>query len=178
MDIHSLLNHTTTTIHTTPAAVRFYLLRSSDDAHHHRRRPPEPHPRNRNPRAKELTRDEKLEIRTLRNRAGWSYRQISDSTGKTVRQVQDALAGPLTPRKKGRRRKRTRPRLEDGEGEMGRFGGLPLVMTPTGGSSVLAASSEEGGQDVGFPLSPPSSPSPSPSPSPLPKKKTNLNKEP
>jgi hypothetical protein len=43
-----------------------------------------------------LTRDQKIEIRTLRNHLEWDYFTIARATGKTFRQVQDVLTGPLT----------------------------------------------------------------------------------
>lgn len=55
--------------------------------------------RQRQNRAPELTRDEKIEIRGLRKYTNWGYKQIADATQKTVRQVQWACNGPLTPQK-------------------------------------------------------------------------------
>ncbi|KAI1140785.1 hypothetical protein F5Y05DRAFT_286849 [Hypoxylon sp. FL0543] len=52
-------------------------------------------------RAKELTRDDKLTVRTLKKYfPELTYIQLSQKTGFTFRQIQDALHGPLTPRKK------------------------------------------------------------------------------
>lgn len=50
-------------------------------------------------RSSELTRDEKIEIRTLHTYARWSYPRIAQALGKTQRQVQLACTTPLTPRK-------------------------------------------------------------------------------
>ncbi|KAI0838295.1 hypothetical protein F5Y06DRAFT_296838 [Hypoxylon sp. FL0890] len=51
-------------------------------------------------RAKELTRDDKLTVRTLRKYfPELTYIQLSQKTGFTARQIQDALHGPLTPKK-------------------------------------------------------------------------------
>jgi len=51
------------------------------------------------PKSQELSRDDKIEIRTLRKYNGWDYMTIAKATGKTYRQVQDAITGPLTPQK-------------------------------------------------------------------------------
>ncbi|KAK0710873.1 hypothetical protein B0H67DRAFT_452812, partial [Lasiosphaeris hirsuta] len=95
MQIQALLN--TTNIHNSPCVERFYRLNTSIQ-----RRPSQPSFKT---YSKVLTRDEKLEIRTLRRHNKWSYITIAKATGKTVRQVQDALGGPLTPRRRQAGRK-------------------------------------------------------------------------
>lgn len=52
----------------------------------------------------DLTRDERIKIRTLREYLHWNDFQIAASTRKTVREVQHALKGPLTPPKRSDRR--------------------------------------------------------------------------
>ena len=61
-------------------------------------------------RAKELSRDDKIAIRTLYFIAEWSRQNIAEKLEKTPRQVQLALQGPLTPRKnKNRKAAITKP---------------------------------------------------------------------
>jgi transposase len=62
-----------------------------------------PQPSERRKRAVNLTRDQRVEIRTLRNVAQWSYDQITANRGYTVRQIQWALDIPLTPKKRRRK---------------------------------------------------------------------------
>lgn len=50
-------------------------------------------------KSKDLTRDERVEIRALRKYADWTYAQIAKATKHTQRQVQTACSGPLTPQK-------------------------------------------------------------------------------
>ena len=57
-------------------------------------------------RAKELDRDTRLRIQTLREYAHWSYADIAQAVGVTRRQVQWACEGPLTPQKTGTAKKR------------------------------------------------------------------------
>jgi len=52
-------------------------------------------------RSKELTRDQRLEIRTLHFKAGWTYEVIAANTPYTYRQIQWACNSPLTPQKRG-----------------------------------------------------------------------------
>ncbi|KAK3692983.1 hypothetical protein B0T22DRAFT_32285 [Podospora appendiculata] len=59
----------------------------------------------RKPYPKHLTRDQRIEIRALRNYAKWTYDQIAAVTPYTHRQIQGACTGPLSPKKKGRRTK-------------------------------------------------------------------------
>ena len=94
MDIRALINNSN--IHSSPCAQRFYQLQVQQQAQDSIRHGPVLRGlRHSTP----LSRDEKIEIRTLRNDAKWSYLAIAQATGKTVHQVQDALTGPLTPRK-------------------------------------------------------------------------------
>ncbi|OTA93376.1 hypothetical protein M434DRAFT_31004 [Hypoxylon sp. CO27-5] len=52
-------------------------------------------------RAKPLTRDDKFQVRTLKKYfPGLTYIQLAQKTGFTARQVQAALHGPLTPKKR------------------------------------------------------------------------------
>ncbi|KAI0543550.1 hypothetical protein F4679DRAFT_568239 [Xylaria curta] len=52
---------------------------------------------------KDLTRDERLEIRVLKKHfPDLTYLNLMDRTGASRKQVQNALNGPLTPKKKGR----------------------------------------------------------------------------
>lgn len=87
MNINSLVNHSQ--VHDSPTAERFYRLQLQ------RQKPPNLQL----PRSKELTRDQKVEIRTLRKYNGWEYSTIRKATGYTERQIQKAINGPLTPRK-------------------------------------------------------------------------------
>jgi hypothetical protein len=50
-------------------------------------------------RSKELTRDQKVEVRTLKKYLDYTNGEIASRTGYTYRQVQQALYGPLTPKK-------------------------------------------------------------------------------
>lgn len=50
-------------------------------------------------RSKELSRDEKLKVRGLREFLKLSYGEISKATGYTSRQVQLVVNGPITPKK-------------------------------------------------------------------------------
>ncbi|KAL1868850.1 hypothetical protein VTK73DRAFT_3493 [Phialemonium thermophilum] len=65
-------------------------------------------------RAPELTRDEKLVIRTLHDVAGWTYKRIATTLQKTERQVEYACQTPLTPKKNrcGRRPRVSRPQKQ------------------------------------------------------------------
>jgi len=93
MDIRALINSNNNNIHTSPCAQRFYQLQLRQQA-------PLRGPVLRGLRhSTPLTRDQKLEIRTLHNYAKWDYLTIAQATGKTFHQVQDALTGPLTPKK-------------------------------------------------------------------------------
>jgi hypothetical protein len=102
MDIQTLLNHNN--IHSSPAAERFYRLQLQQSLRQPNfNRPPSFSTQSigfRNPRAHELTRDEKLEIRTLRKYNKWSYITLAKETHHTYRQVQQACQQPLTPQKK------------------------------------------------------------------------------
>ncbi|KAK4099324.1 hypothetical protein N658DRAFT_167612 [Parathielavia hyrcaniae] len=94
MDIRALVNNCN--IRASPTAVRFYQLQQQRQARDAIQRGPVLRGlRHSTP----LTRDEKIEIRTLRKHAKWDYSTIAQATGKTFHQVQDALTGPLTPRK-------------------------------------------------------------------------------
>ena len=94
MDIRALVNNSD--IHRSPCAQRFYQLQLQRRAQDTIQRGPVLRGlRHSTP----LTRDEKLQIRTLRNDAKWDYLTIAQATGKTFHQVQDALTGPLTPRR-------------------------------------------------------------------------------
>ncbi|KAK4144761.1 uncharacterized protein C8A04DRAFT_27485 [Dichotomopilus funicola] len=86
MDIHALIN--TTDTHNSPCAERSYQLQTQriPGPVFQRKRPPN-----------NLTRDEKIQIRTLREYLNWTDSQIAAARGKTVREVQQALTGPLTP---------------------------------------------------------------------------------
>ncbi|KAK3363914.1 hypothetical protein B0T25DRAFT_55699 [Lasiosphaeria hispida] len=98
MQIQALLN--TTNIHNSPCIERFYRLNTT------LQRPiQQPSFPTHATHSKDLTRDEKIEIRTLRKHNNWSYITIAKATGKTVRQVQGALSGPLTPRRRRSGRK-------------------------------------------------------------------------
>ncbi|KAK0732613.1 hypothetical protein B0T21DRAFT_412779 [Apiosordaria backusii] len=175
MDIPSLLNHTNH-LHSTPQAQRFYYLHSTRHTHRRAFSPPESHPRQ--PKAKPLTRDDKLEIRTLRKHCKWTYQQISQTTGKTIHQVQDALRGNLTPRKRGSKvGTRRRPRGDGGE-ELLKFR-KPVVLRPDGIGVYHDDVSGYGGRGDGENISPalpspPASPSPLPSPSPSPSPRIKL----
>ena len=105
MDIRALINHTN--VHASPTVERFYRLQVQ------RIRQPQfsstvPAKR----RAEEVSRDRKIEARTLRNYARWSYQAISQTLGVTIRQVERACDGPVTPQKTGH------------------VGRLPLIRTP------------------------------------------------
>lgn len=90
MDIHALLNHD------SPSTQRFNRLQKDRSL----RQPTLtntadfPPPRTRAP---ELTRDQKIEMRTLRTHNKWTYSTIAKATGHTIGQVRLALTGPLTP---------------------------------------------------------------------------------
>jgi hypothetical protein len=57
-------------------------------------------------RSNDLTRDQRIEIKALRKYANWTYEEISAKTGHSIRQVQRACDGPVTPQKcKGRQGK-------------------------------------------------------------------------
>lgn len=92
MDIHALLNHD------SPSTQRFNRLQKDRSL----RQPTLtntadfPPPRTRAP---ELTRDQKIEMRTLRTHNKWTYSTIAKATGHTIGQVRLALTGPLTPQK-------------------------------------------------------------------------------
>ncbi|KAK4042963.1 hypothetical protein C8A01DRAFT_44033 [Parachaetomium inaequale] len=94
MDVRALVNNNN--IHASPCAQRFYQLQLRQQAYDTVYRGPVFRGlRHSTP----LTRDQKLEIRTLRNHAKWDYMTIAQATGKTFHQVQDALTGPLTPKR-------------------------------------------------------------------------------
>ncbi|KAI2643756.1 hypothetical protein GGS21DRAFT_486283 [Xylaria nigripes] len=61
-----------------------------------------PVPKNpsRRKRASNLTRDQRHEIKTLREWANWSYNQIAATIGCTHKQVQTACTQLLTPKKR------------------------------------------------------------------------------
>src|SRR6185437_10026186 len=86
----ALVNHSQ--IHSSPSAERFYRLQCQRIQKAKRKR------------STELSRDEKVELRAFRKHLGWDYYQIAQATGKTVRQVQNACTGPLTPQKHKKRR--------------------------------------------------------------------------
>ncbi|KAK4193972.1 hypothetical protein QBC40DRAFT_135852, partial [Triangularia verruculosa] len=98
MEINALVNHHND-IHTSPSAERFYRL-TIDRA----QRPEQPYS-DRNPRSKELTRDEKLVIRTIRQVTNWDHIAIARYVKKSPRQVQYALESQPTPQahRRGRR---------------------------------------------------------------------------
>ncbi|KAI2626878.1 hypothetical protein GGS21DRAFT_493202 [Xylaria nigripes] len=84
-----------------------------------------PIPKNtsRRKRVLNLTRDQLHKIKTLRERANWSYNQIAAINGCTHKQVQTACTQPLTPKKRrGRvavntpKRARIRDWLEENPG--------------------------------------------------------------
>jgi ketohexokinase/beta-glucosidase len=91
MDIRALVNHSNS--YSSPAAERFYRLQALRIA---QPQWPKTTPK---PRAKEVSRDQKIEARALRNHCNWSYSRISEVLGLTPKQVQDAVKGPLTPQK-------------------------------------------------------------------------------
>ncbi|KAI2626861.1 hypothetical protein GGS21DRAFT_264842 [Xylaria nigripes] len=63
--------------------------------------PPEvPVARPKQKRAPVLNREQRIEIRTLRVRAKWSYERIATELGCTQKQVQKACTEPLTPKKR------------------------------------------------------------------------------
>jgi hypothetical protein len=95
MNIHNVIN--TTQIHNSPCAERFYRLQIE--------RQLQPKRLFKRPRADELTRDEKIEIRALRKHNKWDFHTLARATGKTYRQVERACKGPLTPRKQQTGRK-------------------------------------------------------------------------
>lgn len=95
MQISALVNYNTD-LHDSPTAQRFYRLRTQGQI-----RPIGPVLRGLQ-HSRPLTRDEKIEIRALRKHCKWDYFKIAQVTGKTTRQVQDAITGPLTPRHKNR----------------------------------------------------------------------------
>lgn len=99
MKIAALLNNSN--LHNSPTAERFYRLRLQQATRRPNfHRPPVFTPTPEKPRAKELSRDEKIEIRALRKYTKCSESTISQLTGHSERQVQLALNGPLTPQKK------------------------------------------------------------------------------
>ena len=55
--------------------------------------------RQRREKRADLSRDEKIEIRTLRKHTQWTYEEIARVTAHTPRQVQVACNSPLTPKK-------------------------------------------------------------------------------
>lgn len=57
-------------------------------------------PRQKRHKAKDLSRDNKIEVRTLSRVAGWTQKRIENALGYTRHQVLHALTGPLTPKKK------------------------------------------------------------------------------
>lgn len=59
-------------------------------------------------RSRELTRDERIEIRALRRWAGFSYSQIEKATPFTTRQIRRALDGPLSPKQRNKPHKNKR----------------------------------------------------------------------
>jgi DDE superfamily endonuclease len=101
MNVTALINHHN--VHNSPSAERFYRLQVSRNG-----RTPSGltsgscRSSGRRPKAPDLTRDQKVEIRTLRFYANWPYNQIVEATGRTYQQVQDACTGPLTPQKPNR----------------------------------------------------------------------------
>ncbi|KAK3985964.1 hypothetical protein QBC44DRAFT_334189 [Cladorrhinum sp. PSN332] len=99
MEINTLVNHTN--IHDSPSAERYYRLQLQQNI-------PIPPQLQRNPtKAKDLTRDQRLQIRALRQHTDWDYFQIAKKTGFTFAQVQYACHSPLTPQKKRCGRKKT-----------------------------------------------------------------------
>jgi len=101
MNVTALLNHARNA-HDSPAAERFYRLQLQQSLRQPiLHRSPAFQPRPEKPREPELTRDQRLEIRTLRKYNRWSYITLARETGHTVQQVQKACTGPLTPKKKG-----------------------------------------------------------------------------
>ena len=58
---------------------------------------------NQQPRANEVSRDEKVGIRALHQYTGLTYEKIANRTGHTQRQVQYAITSQLTPQKSRRR---------------------------------------------------------------------------
>ncbi|KAK3358067.1 hypothetical protein B0T25DRAFT_540878, partial [Lasiosphaeria hispida] len=89
------------TIHNSPRIERFYRLNTT------LQRPiiQQPSFPTHATHSKDLTRDEKIEIRTLRKHNNWSYITIAKATGKTARQVQGAFRGPPTPHRRQSGRK-------------------------------------------------------------------------
>lgn len=63
-------------------------------------RTPSP-PREVQPRhySKQVSRDDRIRIQTLREYMGWTYHHIADTMGFTTRQVQTACTSPVTPKK-------------------------------------------------------------------------------
>ena len=57
-------------------------------------------PRTPSKRATELSKNQRLQIRTLRQHAKFSYKEIAKTLGIIQRQIQIACAGPITPQKK------------------------------------------------------------------------------
>ncbi|KAK3362200.1 hypothetical protein B0T24DRAFT_432486 [Lasiosphaeria ovina] len=90
MQLQALLN-ATNNIHNSPCVERFYRLQT---------RPSIKQPLlQRSPRSAELSRDEKLQIQTLRTHTGMSKKAIARKLGKTYIQVRHALRTPVTPQK-------------------------------------------------------------------------------
>ncbi len=96
IDIEALVNRLPT--HKSPAAERFYRLQLQRTGQEIAIL---------NPRSQELSRDDQLQIRGIREATGWSYWVIAHkSQGKyTARQAQLACEGPVTPRKVHSRRR-------------------------------------------------------------------------
>ncbi len=59
-------------------------------------------------KALDLSRDQRIEIQALRKYAGWTYQQIALYTPFTLRQIQYACSGPVTPQKSKPHRKKIR----------------------------------------------------------------------
>ena len=103
MQLTALLN-TTNSIHNSPTAERFYRLQTS-----RLRRldlsPASGSTRQRKNKSHELTRDERLKIKSLYEFGGFNYREIVRRTGHSYNQVRYACNNPVTPRSNRRGRK-------------------------------------------------------------------------
>ena len=100
MDLQALLNNTN--LHNSPTAERFYRLQVQRQKKGLEPLKPtisRPKP---GPRSHKLSRDEKIEIRTLRKYNKWDYITIAKATGKSYFQVEKAYQGPVTPQKQTR----------------------------------------------------------------------------
>lgn len=102
MDIQAIVNsQAQTEIYSSPSAERFYRQQTQRNTRRQALQELRPTQINTTHRSSELTRDDKVAIRAVREVTGWDYHTIARKfNGKyTDRQIQLAIAGPLTPRK-------------------------------------------------------------------------------